>query len=203
MSWNLFSAPWSAIFQHRLIRCCCLASLSPPIQQQVSEGMINVYVRRLWALLSWLYIDIGLIMKLPSAAITLKSVIVGPGSSKLQTFLLGPLPWVWFQKLVRYTALRIHSFLLVIPPERTIEDHESVLEVLSGWGMDTDSRLCFRKNFAKYEFFRKPLVSLLEAPPSLLMLVLCLTQTLTQQTATLTKLTWIQLEFRKLWLLLC
>ncbi|XP_075896077.1 growth factor receptor-bound protein 14 isoform X2 [Nelusetta ayraudi] len=41
--------------------------------------------------------------------------------------------------------------------ERTIEDHESVLEVLSGWGMDTDSRLYFRKNFAKYEFFRKPL----------------------------------------------
>ncbi|KAG8000696.1 Growth factor receptor-bound protein 14 [Nibea albiflora] len=41
--------------------------------------------------------------------------------------------------------------------ERTIEDHESVMEVLSGWGMDTDSRLCFRKNYAKYEFFRKPL----------------------------------------------
>lgn len=41
--------------------------------------------------------------------------------------------------------------------ERTIEDHESVLEVLSGWGMDTDSRLYFRKNFAKYEFFKKPL----------------------------------------------
>lgn len=41
--------------------------------------------------------------------------------------------------------------------ERTIEDHESVMEVLSGWGMDTDSRLYFRKNYAKYEFFRKPL----------------------------------------------
>lgn len=51
------------------------------------------------------------------------------------------------------------SFLLVIT-ERTIEDHESVMEVLSGWGMDTDSRLYFRKNYAKYEFFRKPLVSL-------------------------------------------
>uniref|UniRef100_A0A3Q3EHC2 Growth factor receptor bound protein 14 n=1 Tax=Labrus bergylta TaxID=56723 RepID=A0A3Q3EHC2_9LABR len=41
--------------------------------------------------------------------------------------------------------------------ERTIEDHESVMEVLSGWGVDTDCRLYFRKNFAKYEFFRKPL----------------------------------------------
>ncbi|XP_071368689.1 growth factor receptor-bound protein 14 isoform X1 [Centroberyx affinis] len=41
--------------------------------------------------------------------------------------------------------------------ERTIEDHESVMEVLSGWRMDTDSRLYFRKNYAKYEFFKKPL----------------------------------------------
>ncbi|XP_056145256.1 growth factor receptor-bound protein 14 isoform X3 [Lampris incognitus] len=41
--------------------------------------------------------------------------------------------------------------------ERTIEDHESVMEVLSGWGMDTDNRLYFRKNYAKYEFFKKPL----------------------------------------------
>ncbi|CAB1346668.1 unnamed protein product [Coregonus sp. 'balchen'] len=43
--------------------------------------------------------------------------------------------------------------------ERIIEDHESVMEVLSGWGMDTDSRLYFRKNYAKYEFFNKPLDS--------------------------------------------
>uniref|UniRef100_A0A674NB39 Growth factor receptor bound protein 14 n=1 Tax=Takifugu rubripes TaxID=31033 RepID=A0A674NB39_TAKRU len=48
-----------------------------------------------------------------------------------------------------------HLSLLGI--ERIIEDHESVMEVLSGWGMDTDSRLYFRKNYAKYEFFRKPL----------------------------------------------
>ncbi|XP_062389979.1 growth factor receptor-bound protein 14 isoform X2 [Sardina pilchardus] len=41
--------------------------------------------------------------------------------------------------------------------ERTIEDHESVMEVQSAWGMDSDSRLCFRKNYAKYEFFKKPL----------------------------------------------
>lgn len=96
---------------------------------------------------------------------------------------------------MRYTALHIYHFLCVIQPERTIEDHESVLEVLSGWGMDADSRLCFRKNFAKYEFFRKPLVSLLEAPPSLLLLVLCLTLTQTQQTLTQTMLTWIQLAW--------
>uniref|UniRef100_A0A7N6ABR9 Growth factor receptor bound protein 14 n=1 Tax=Anabas testudineus TaxID=64144 RepID=A0A7N6ABR9_ANATE len=41
--------------------------------------------------------------------------------------------------------------------ERIIEDHESVMDVISGWGMDTDSRLYFRKNYAKYEFFKKPL----------------------------------------------
>ncbi|XP_028993247.1 growth factor receptor-bound protein 14 isoform X2 [Betta splendens] len=41
--------------------------------------------------------------------------------------------------------------------ERIIEDHESVMDVTSGWAMDTDSRLCFRKNYAKYEFFKKPL----------------------------------------------
>lgn len=40
--------------------------------------------------------------------------------------------------------------------ERTIEDHESVMEVLSGWSMDSECRLYFRKNYAKYEFFRKP-----------------------------------------------
>ncbi|KAL4636205.1 growth factor receptor-bound protein 14 isoform X2 [Arapaima gigas] len=41
--------------------------------------------------------------------------------------------------------------------ERSIEDHESVIEVQSNWSMDTDSRLYFRKNYAKYEFFKKPL----------------------------------------------
>ncbi|MBN3326388.1 GRB14 protein, partial [Atractosteus spatula] len=41
--------------------------------------------------------------------------------------------------------------------ERTIEDHESVIEVQSSWGMEGDSRLYFRKNYAKYEFFKKPL----------------------------------------------
>ncbi|TRY90039.1 hypothetical protein DNTS_012418 [Danionella cerebrum] len=41
--------------------------------------------------------------------------------------------------------------------ERTIEDHECVMEVQSGWGMDSHCCLYFRKNYAKYEFFKKPL----------------------------------------------
>lgn len=41
--------------------------------------------------------------------------------------------------------------------ERTIEDHESVMEVQSSWGMDSHCCLYFRKNYAKYEFFKKPL----------------------------------------------
>ncbi|MGH0129146.1 UNVERIFIED_CONTAM: hypothetical protein FKN15_025253 [Acipenser sinensis] len=55
-----------------------------------------------------------------------------------------------------------HSWTLfehraLIGIERTIEDHESVIEVQSSWGMETDDRLYFRKNYAKYEFFKKPL----------------------------------------------
>ncbi|XP_067891329.1 growth factor receptor-bound protein 14 isoform X2 [Heterodontus francisci] len=38
--------------------------------------------------------------------------------------------------------------------ERIVEDHESVIQVQSTWGMDTESRLYFRKNYAKYEFFK-------------------------------------------------
>ncbi|KAG5852530.1 hypothetical protein ANANG_G00063400 [Anguilla anguilla] len=41
--------------------------------------------------------------------------------------------------------------------ERTIEDHESVMEVQASWDVDADNRLYFRKNYAKYEFFKKPL----------------------------------------------
>lgn len=93
---------------------------------------------------------------------------------RIKTFMLMSLPWVyrWFYLIFFSFFLffsfaqwdttgqpAIYSFFLV-SPERTIEDHESVMEVLSGWGMDTDSRLYFRKNFAKYEFFRRPLVSL-------------------------------------------
>lgn len=48
--------------------------------------------------------------------------------------------------------------------ERTIEDHESIMEIISSWGMDEDNRIHFRKNYAKYELFRKPLVSLPHFP---------------------------------------
>uniref|UniRef100_G3TB39 Growth factor receptor-bound protein 14 n=1 Tax=Loxodonta africana TaxID=9785 RepID=G3TB39_LOXAF len=40
--------------------------------------------------------------------------------------------------------------------ERTIEDHELVIEVLSNWGMEEENKLYFRKNYAKYEFFKNP-----------------------------------------------
>ncbi|XP_016083656.2 growth factor receptor-bound protein 14 isoform X4 [Ornithorhynchus anatinus] len=40
--------------------------------------------------------------------------------------------------------------------ERTIEDHELVVEIQSKWGMEEENRLCFRKNYAKYEFFKNP-----------------------------------------------
>eukprot|EP00070_Physeter_catodon_P011869 XP_007126921.1 growth factor receptor-bound protein 14 isoform X2 [Physeter catodon] len=41
--------------------------------------------------------------------------------------------------------------------ERTIEDHELVIEVLSNWGMEEENKLYFRKNYAKYEFFKNPM----------------------------------------------
>ncbi|XP_026911414.1 growth factor receptor-bound protein 14 isoform X3 [Acinonyx jubatus] len=41
--------------------------------------------------------------------------------------------------------------------ERTIEDHELVMEVLSNWGMEEENKLYFRKNYAKYEFFKNPM----------------------------------------------
>ncbi|XP_053119179.1 growth factor receptor-bound protein 14 isoform X3 [Hemicordylus capensis] len=40
--------------------------------------------------------------------------------------------------------------------ERIIEDHEMVIEVQSKWGIEEDNRLYFRKNYAKYEFFKNP-----------------------------------------------
>lgn len=43
--------------------------------------------------------------------------------------------------------------------ERTMEDHELVIEVLSNWGMEEENKLYFRKNYAKYEFFKNPMVS--------------------------------------------
>ncbi|XP_075789626.1 growth factor receptor-bound protein 14 isoform X1 [Pelodiscus sinensis] len=40
--------------------------------------------------------------------------------------------------------------------ERILEDHELVLDVQSNWGMEEENRLYFRKNYAKYEFFKHP-----------------------------------------------
>nr|XP_020846736.1 growth factor receptor-bound protein 14 isoform X2 [Phascolarctos cinereus] len=40
--------------------------------------------------------------------------------------------------------------------ERTIEDHELVITVQSNWGMEEENKLYFRKNYAKYEFFKNP-----------------------------------------------
>lgn len=42
---------------------------------------------------------------------------------------------------------------------RAIEDHELVVEVQSNWVMEEENKLYFRKNYAKYEFFKNPLVS--------------------------------------------
>ncbi|XP_056390048.1 growth factor receptor-bound protein 14 isoform X2 [Hyla sarda] len=40
--------------------------------------------------------------------------------------------------------------------ERIIEDHELVIDVQSMWDMEEDCRFCFRKYYAKYEFFKTP-----------------------------------------------
>ncbi|KAF3704029.1 Growth factor receptor-bound protein 7 Epidermal growth factor receptor GRB-7 GRB7 adapter protein [Channa argus] len=42
--------------------------------------------------------------------------------------------------------------------ERCLEDHEVVLVVQAGWSPKGDTRLMFCKNYAKYEFFRKPML---------------------------------------------
>ncbi|KAM9716320.1 growth factor receptor-bound protein 7 [Menidia menidia] len=47
--------------------------------------------------------------------------------------------------------------------ERCLEDHEVVLEVQAGWALKGDTRLSFCKNYAKYEFFRKPTLFFPEA----------------------------------------
>ncbi|GCC22016.1 hypothetical protein chiPu_0000400 [Chiloscyllium punctatum] len=48
------------------------------------------------------------------------------------------------------------EYLPRLDMERVVEDHESVIQFQSTWGIDTDSRLYFRKNSAKYEFFKSP-----------------------------------------------
>ncbi|XP_041829439.1 growth factor receptor-bound protein 7 [Melanotaenia boesemani] len=45
--------------------------------------------------------------------------------------------------------------------ERCLEDHEVVLDVQATWSVKGDTRFMFCKNYAKYEFFRKPTVPLL------------------------------------------
>ncbi|XP_029312136.1 growth factor receptor-bound protein 7 [Cottoperca gobio] len=42
--------------------------------------------------------------------------------------------------------------------ERCLEDHEVVLEVQATWSLKGDTRVVFCKNYAKYEFFRKPML---------------------------------------------
>ncbi|XP_043082244.1 growth factor receptor-bound protein 10 isoform X2 [Puntigrus tetrazona] len=42
--------------------------------------------------------------------------------------------------------------------ERCLEDHELVLQVQSSWPVESDTKLIFRKNYAKYEFFKKPVL---------------------------------------------
>lgn len=50
-------------------------------------------------------------------------------------------------------------FLFCFLIGRAIEDHELVMEVQSNWVMEEETKLYFRKNYAKYEFFKNPLVS--------------------------------------------
>uniref|UniRef100_A0A8C4E0X1 Growth factor receptor bound protein 7 n=1 Tax=Dicentrarchus labrax TaxID=13489 RepID=A0A8C4E0X1_DICLA len=52
-----------------------------------------------------------------------------------------------------WALLELHPALGL---ERCLEDHEVVLQVQATWSLKGDTRLVFRKNYAKYEFFRKP-----------------------------------------------
>ncbi|XP_054643194.1 growth factor receptor-bound protein 14 isoform X2 [Dunckerocampus dactyliophorus] len=65
--------------------------------------------------------------------------------------------FAWKSHCMDEHCLTLYEHLPHLGIERTIEDHESIMEVTSSWGMDADNRLHFRTNFAKYEFFRKPL----------------------------------------------
>ncbi|XP_026530264.1 growth factor receptor-bound protein 14-like [Notechis scutatus] len=40
--------------------------------------------------------------------------------------------------------------------ERIVEDHEMIVEVHSKWGIEEGNKFYFRKNYAKYEFFKNP-----------------------------------------------
>ncbi len=48
-------------------------------------------------------------------------------------------------------------FFLPHSTERCLEDHELVVQVQAS--MTSESKFLFRKNYAKYEFFKNPLVS--------------------------------------------
>uniref|UniRef100_A0A8D3BQ80 Growth factor receptor bound protein 7 n=1 Tax=Scophthalmus maximus TaxID=52904 RepID=A0A8D3BQ80_SCOMX len=54
-----------------------------------------------------------------------------------------------------WALLELHPTLGL---ERCLEDHEVVLEVQATWSLKGDTRLVFCKNYAKYEFFRKPVL---------------------------------------------
>uniref|UniRef100_A0A665VKB2 Growth factor receptor-bound protein 7-like n=1 Tax=Echeneis naucrates TaxID=173247 RepID=A0A665VKB2_ECHNA len=54
-----------------------------------------------------------------------------------------------------WALLEVHP---TIGLERCLEDHEVVLDVQATWSLKGDTRLVFRKNYAKYEFFRKPVL---------------------------------------------
>ncbi|XP_043928675.1 growth factor receptor-bound protein 7 isoform X2 [Protopterus annectens] len=52
-----------------------------------------------------------------------------------------------------WSLIELHPHIAL---ERCLEDHEFVVEVQSTWPLGGDNRFLFRKNFAKYEFFRSP-----------------------------------------------
>lgn len=60
--------------------------------------------------------------------------------------------------LLNYLCVCQHTHWIILT-ERIIEDHELVIEVLSHWGMEEENKLYLRKNYAKYEFFKNPMVS--------------------------------------------
>ncbi|XP_068439433.1 growth factor receptor-bound protein 7 [Clinocottus analis] len=59
-----------------------------------------------------------------------------------------------------WALLELHPTLGL---ERCLEDHEVVLEVQATWSLKGDTRFVFCKNYAKYEFFRKPTLFFPEA----------------------------------------
>lgn len=52
-----------------------------------------------------------------------------------------------------------YVLFFVVFTGRAIEDHELVMEVQSNWGMQEENKFYFRKYYAKYEFFKNPVVS--------------------------------------------